>query len=104
VRVFSFLETAMTDASKPSHTEEMVLLRKEDFNELLACAAERALAHIGLASDHAARDIHELRDLLEARRDARRTALQTVIKVMNTGIMLLLVVRAPSKLDLWKGL
>jgi hypothetical protein len=97
----------MTDASKPTLTEEMALLRKEDSNELLACVAERgaerALAHIGHASDHAAHDIHELRDLMEARRDARRTALKTLIKVATTGILALLLAGAAIKLKVWGG-
>ena len=97
----------MTDASKPTPTEERVLRRKDDFDTLLARAAERgaerALAHIGLASEHAAHDIHELRDLLEAWRDARRTALQTLIKVTTTGILALLLVGAAIKLKVWGG-
>ena len=97
----------MTEAHKSNPDGEMVLLRKEDFSELLACAAERgaerALAHIGLASDHAAHDIHELRDLMEAWRDARRTALQTLIKVATTGILALLLVGAAIKLKVWGG-
>lgn len=71
--------------------ENMLLLRREDFDELLDRAAERGaercLAHLGLENGHAARDIRELRDLLEAWRDARRTAWQTVIKVATTGIL-----------------
>jgi len=56
--------------------------------------AERALAHIGLESNHAALDIHELCDLLEAWRDARHTALQTNIRVATTGILALLLLAA----------
>ena len=58
--------------------ENMLLLRREDFDELLDRAAkrgaERCLAHLGLENGSAAKDIRELRDLLEAWRDARRTA------------------------------
>ncbi|KAA2283263.1 hypothetical protein F0415_12460, partial [Arenimonas fontis] len=43
------------------------------------------LAHLGLENGHAARDLRELRDLLEAWRDARRTAWQTTIKVVTTA-------------------
>jgi hypothetical protein len=97
----------MTDPRTPNHPEGMIFLSKEDFDDLLACAAERgaerALAHIGLASDHAAHDIHEVRDLLEAWRDARRTALQTLIKVATTGILALLLVGAAIKLKVWGG-
>ena len=82
----------------------MLLLRKEDFDELLDRAAERGaercLSHLGLENGHAARDIRELRDLLEAWRDARHTAWQTTIKVVTTGILAALLVGAAIKLKL----
>ena len=87
--------------------ENMLLLRREDFDELLAHAAERGaervLAHLGLENGHAARDIRELRDLLEAWRDARRTAWQTTVKVVTTGILAALLVGAAIKLKLIGG-
>ena len=49
--------------------------------------AERCLSHLGLENGHAARDIRELRDLLEAWREARHTAWQTIIKVATTGLL-----------------
>ena len=45
----------------------------------------------------------ELRDLLEAWRDARRTAWQTTIKVVTTGILAALLVGAAIKLKLMGG-
>ena len=87
--------------------ENMLLLRKEDFDDLLDRAAERGaercLAHLGLENGHAAKDIHELRDLLEAWRDARRTAWQTTVKVITTGILAALLVGAAIKLKLMGG-
>jgi hypothetical protein len=48
----------------------MLLFRKEDFDDLLDRSAERGaervLAHLGLENGHAARDIRELRGLIEA--------------------------------------
>ena len=89
------------EQQQPALVENMLLLRKEDFDELLDRAAERGaercLAHLGLENGHAARDIRELRDLLEAWRDARRTAWQTVIKVA------ILLVGAAIKLKLMGG-
>ena len=94
----------MIETDQPALIESMVLLRKEDFDHLLDRAAElgaeRALSHLGLESTHAARDISELRDLLEAWRDARRTALQTTIKVATTGILAILLIGAAIKLKL----
>ena len=71
----------MTEPTQaPALVENMLLLRREDFEDLLDRAAERGaervLAHLGLENGHAARDLRELRDLLEAWRDARRTAWQ----------------------------
>ena len=65
--------------------------------------AERCLAHLGLENGHAARDIGELRELLEAWRDARRTAWRTVIKVATTGILATLLVGAAIKLKIMGG-
>ena len=94
----------MTEEAKP---EDTLLLRREDFEDLLDRAAERGaercLAHRGLENGHAAKDIRELRDLLEAWRDARRTAWQTTVKVITTGILAALLVGAAIKLKLMGG-
>lgn len=97
----------MAEETPPAQVENMLLLRKEDFDELLDRSAERGaercLAHLGLENGHAARDIRELRGLLEAWRDARRTAWQTTIKVLTTGILAALVVGAAIKLKIMGG-
>jgi hypothetical protein len=94
----------MTEEAKP---EDTLLLRREDFEDLLDRAAERGaercLAHLGLENGSAARDIRELRDLLEAWRDARRTVWRTVIKVATTGLLAALLVGATIKLKLTGG-
>ena len=98
----------MTTADpQPALVENMLLLRKEDFDDLLDRAAERGaercLAHLGLENGHAARDIKELRDLLDAWRDARRTAWQTTIRVVTTATLAVLLVGAAIKLKLMGG-
>jgi len=97
----------MTDPEKTALVENMLLFRKEDFDDLLDRAAERGaervLAHLGLENGHAARDIRELRGLIEAWRDARRTAWQTAVKVVTTGILAALLVGAAIKLKLVGG-
>jgi hypothetical protein len=97
----------MTEEAKPALVENMVLLRREDFEELLDCAAERGaercLVHLGLENGSAARDIRELRDLLDAWRDARRTAWQTLVKVLTTGLLAALLVGAAIKFKLMGG-
>ena len=84
-----------------------IILRPEDLDDLLTRAAERGaercLAHLGLENGHAARDIRELRDLLEAWRDARHTAWQTTIKVVTTGVLAALLVGAAIKLKMMGG-
>ena len=65
----------MTEETQPATlVENMLLLRKEDFD-----------------------------DLLEAWRDARRTAWQTAVKVITTGILAALLVGAAIKLKLTGG-
>ncbi len=97
----------MTDPHNAAPVDDMVLLRKEDFDELLAHAAERGaervLSHLGLENGHAARDIRELRDLLEAWRVARHTAWQTFVKVLTTGILTALLIGAAIKLKFLGG-
>ena len=98
----------MTEETQPATlVENMLLLRREEFDDLLDRAAERgaerALAHLGLENGHAAKDIRELRDLLQAWRDARRTAWQTAVKVITTGILAALLVGTAIKLKLMGG-
>ena len=87
--------------------EATIQLRMEDFDDLLEQAAERGaercLAHLGLENGHAARDIRELRDLLDAWRDARHTVWQTAIKVITTGLLAALIVGIAMKLKLMGG-
>jgi hypothetical protein len=54
--------------------------------------AKRALAALGLENGHAAKDIRDLRGLIEAWRQARQTAWQTLIKLLTTGILVALIV------------
>ena len=97
----------MIDSEKPALIENMLLLRKEDFDELLDRAAERgaerALACLGLENGHAAADIRDLRGLIEAWREARRTAWQTAVKVVTTGVLAALLVGVAIKLRLMGG-
>jgi hypothetical protein len=105
--VFYFWSFPMTDPQLPALVENMLLLRKEDFDELLDRAAERgarrALADVGLDGEDAAYDIRELRSLLEAFNTAKHTAWETVIKMVTTGFVLALVAGAVIKLKLFGG-
>ena len=91
----------------PSPEERVLTVRKEDFEDLLDRAAERgaerALVHLGLEGPHAAADIRELRDLLEAWRDARRTAWRTVIRVATTSLLVVALLGAAIKFKIMGG-
>jgi len=92
-----------TDNDNP----DVLNLRPEDLDELLIRAAEkgaeRALKALGLENGHAAKDIRDLRGLIEAWRQARQTAWQTLIKLLTTGILVALIVGASIKLKLYGG-
>jgi hypothetical protein len=95
------------DSVLSTQSSALLNLRPEDLDDLITRAAERGaercLAHLGLENGHAARDIRELRDLLEAWREARHTAWQTIIKVATTGLLAVILVGAAIKLKLMGG-
>ena len=97
----------MNNLDPPALVENMLLLRKEDFDDLLDRAAERgarrALADVGLDGDDAAHDIRELRNLLDAFNAAKHTAWQTVIKMITTGFVLALLAGTLIKLKMYGG-
>ena len=80
----------------------MVTLPREELEGLLSIAAERGaervLAHLGLENGHAARDVRDLRDLLSAWRDARKTAWVTLVRVLTTGVLAALLLGVAIKL------
>lgn len=91
----------------PIGRRQTVTLDSTDLEALLSAAAERGakrcLDCLGLENGHAARDIRELRDLLEAWRDARRTAWQTVVRLTTTAILAAMLLGAAIKLKLMGG-
>jgi len=93
--------------SPPTLQDGMVVMPRDEFEELLARAAERgarrALADVGLDGEDAAHDIRELRGLLEAFNAAKHTAWQTVIRLVTTGFLLALVTGAVIKLKVFGG-
>ena len=68
-----------------------IKLTPEDLEEMLDNAARRgakeALRSIGLLDDDAARDIIEMRSLLEAWRDTRRSIWSTVVKLATVALL-----------------
>ena len=85
----------------PTTRDGWISMPEDEFETLLAQAAERgaraALATVGLENGHAARDVRELRDLLDAYRAARRTVWHTVLKMVTTGLVAALITSAAIK-------
>ena len=94
--------------NRPSTKDGHVRMPEEEFEELLELAAERgakrALADVGLIDEHAANDIRDLRSLLSAVRMAKRTAWQTVVRLITTGLILALIAGVAIKLKLFGGI
>ena len=76
-----------------------------EFEELLVRAAQkgarRALADVGLDGKEAAMDVRDLRSLLDCIRFIRRTAVQTTVHLITTGIILALLAGIALKLKIF---
>jgi hypothetical protein len=68
-----------------------IKLTPEDLEDMLDNAARRgakeALRSIGLLDDDAAKDIIEMRSLLEAWRDTRKSVWSTIVKVTTVALL-----------------
>jgi hypothetical protein len=80
------------------------MTEQQELQRLLERASEqgaaRALAHLGLADESAAKDMADLRELLSAWRDAKRSARKTVVEWLVRGCLALLVIGLAVKLGL----
>lgn len=63
--------------------------------------ASRALTRLGLDDPHAAKDMSELRELLEAWRDAKRSAVKAVAGWIVRMMLALVVIGLAVKLGFW---
>lgn len=84
-------------------------LSKQEIDSLAEEAAERGarrvLADLGLDNGHkAARDIRELRDLLQAWRGVKNTAVHTVVRMLTTLVLAGLLAWAGIKFKLFGDL
>ena len=79
-------------------------ITNDKLGELLAQASEagaqRALAHLGLSDQSAAKDMADLRELLSAWRDAKKSARKAVVEWLVRGLLALLVIGLALKLGL----
>ena len=89
----------------PRRHDDSLRMSEAEFEELLARAAKegarRALADAGLDGRNAALDIRDLRSLLASIRFVRRTAVQTTVHILTTGIILALLAGIAVKLRLF---
>ena len=95
------MEANQTERSK------MVTMPHDDFEQMLERAAERGARHalhaVGLDGEDAARDIRELRNLLDAFNEAKKTAGLTIIKMVVTGLVMAILTGTLIKLKLFGG-
>ncbi len=93
--------------NEPHLMDGMVVMPHDEFETLLERAAERgarhALADVGLDGPEAAHDIRELRGLLDAFNEAKKTAGLTIVKMLVTGLVMALLAGAFLKLKLFGG-
>ncbi len=70
-------------------------MNDQEIRRLIDQAAEKgaacALRRVGLSDQDAGRDVRELRELLVAWRDIRKTARRTVVSLLIKGLLLSIV-------------
>ncbi len=80
-----------------------IVLSQRDLDELLEGAAHRgaltALRSIGLGDVEAVHDVKDLRGILGAYRDAKRTAWRTMVRFIVTMILGFIVIGGAIKLE-----
>ena len=91
----------------PRSDQGFVRMPDAEFEAMLARSAEkgakRALADVGLDGEEAALDIRDLRSLLDFIRLVRRTAMQTAVRMITTGVMLALLAGVAIKMKIFGG-
>jgi hypothetical protein len=89
----------------PKSSGGQIYMSDAELESILVRAAERgarrALADVGLEGKEAALDIRDLRSLIECIRFVRRTAVQTAVRLITTGILLALLAGIAIKLKLF---
>lgn len=80
---------------------ELVTLRAI-VEEASVLATERALERLGLGDASAQGDLGELRELLQAWRDAKTSAWKAFVEWVIRGVLALLLVGLAVRLGVWK--
>jgi hypothetical protein len=86
-------------AQAQSQGADLITLRAL-IEEASECGAERALGALGLRDPRARRDMDELRELLQAWRDAKKSAWNAAVRWAIRILLALLVVAMAVKLGL----
>jgi predicted amidohydrolase YtcJ len=93
--------------NEPHLMDGMVVMPQDEFEILLERAAERGARHalheVGLDGEDAAHDIRELRNLLDAFNEAKRTAGLTIVKMLVTGLVMAVLAGTILKLKVFGG-
>ncbi|MDD2809173.1 DUF6127 family protein [Rhodoferax sp.] len=91
----------------PIERRKTVTMPQADFEQMLERAAEKGARHalhgVGLDGEDAAHDIRELRNLLDAFNEAKKTAGLTIIKMVVTGLVMAILTGTLIKLKLFGG-
>ncbi len=89
----------------PRSEEGFVRMPDTEFEAMLTRAAQKgarqALNDVGLDGETAALDIRDLRSLLDCVRFVRRTAVQTTVHLITTGLILAMLAGVALKLKLF---
>lgn len=89
----------------PIERRKTVTIPHDELEHLLECAATRgaktALQSVGLDGEDAAHDIRELRNLLDAFNEAKKTAGLTIVKMLVTGLVLAVLTGTVLKLKVF---
>jgi hypothetical protein len=62
-------------------------LSTEELEAMLDRSAKRALESIGLTDENAAKDIQEMRSLLDAWRDTRKSIWNTTVRILTVATL-----------------
>ena len=62
-------------------------LSPEELEAMLDRSAKRALDSIGLTDENAAKDIQEMRSLLDAWRDTRKSIWNTIVRILTVATL-----------------
>ncbi len=91
----------------PTREGTNLRIPEAEFEAMMARAAKagarQALADVGLDGKDAALDIRDLRSLLDCVRFVRRTAAQTAIRLITTGLILAVLAGVALKLKFFGG-